>query len=73
MGGNYSTKKGWTSKKGVFLSGIWHCDCEPRLPAEKFQTKNGGKNRKFNCFEDMLRWTPSFLYSHNPYMRSLTI
>lgn len=44
MNSNYSTKKGWTSKKGTFINSIWHCDCEPRLPAEKFQTKNGGKN-----------------------------
>lgn len=44
MSANYSTKKGWTSKKGAFVEGIWRCDCDPRLPAEKFQTKNGGKN-----------------------------
>lgn len=44
MSANWSTKKGWTSKKGAFIEGIWHCECDPRLPAEKFQTKNGGKN-----------------------------
>ena len=30
--------------RGTFLAGVWHCDCEPRLPAEHFQTKNGGQN-----------------------------
>lgn len=33
-----------TSLKGVFAEGIWHCNCDPRLPADRFQTKNGGKN-----------------------------
>ncbi|MCJ1227883.1 hypothetical protein MMC12_004542 [Toensbergia leucococca] len=30
--------------KGLFSDGVWHCNCEPRLPAERFQTNNGGKN-----------------------------
>lgn len=30
--------------KGLFTDGVWHCNCEPRLPAQHFQTKNGGKN-----------------------------
>ncbi|KAL8939181.1 MAG: hypothetical protein Q9216_003505 [Gyalolechia sp. 2 TL-2023] len=30
--------------KGLFSDGIWRCNCEPRLPAQRFQTKNGGKN-----------------------------
>lgn len=51
MSAKWSTKKGWTSKKGAFIEGIWHCECNPRLPAEKFQTKNGGQNhgRWFLC------------------------
>ncbi|KAL9111312.1 MAG: hypothetical protein Q9227_004189 [Pyrenula ochraceoflavens] len=32
------------ASKGAFLDGTWNCECEPRLPAEHFQTKNGGKN-----------------------------
>jgi GRF zinc finger len=42
----YVTRNGKTSKRGAFINGIWHCDCDikPRLPADKFQTKNGGKN-----------------------------
>ncbi|MCJ1246206.1 hypothetical protein MMC30_003411 [Trapelia coarctata] len=30
--------------KGLFADGIWQCNCDPRLPAEHFQTKNGGIN-----------------------------
>ncbi|MCJ1280919.1 hypothetical protein MMC26_000237 [Xylographa opegraphella] len=30
--------------KGLFADGIWQCNCSPRLPAEHFQTKNGGRN-----------------------------
>ncbi|MCJ1414793.1 hypothetical protein MMC32_001121, partial [Xylographa parallela] len=30
--------------KGLFADGIWQCNCAPRLPAEHFQTKNGGRN-----------------------------
>ena len=44
MASRYHTKKGRTSKRGAFVDGIWQCDCEPRQPADKFQTKNGGKN-----------------------------
>jgi hypothetical protein len=44
MTSRYATKKGRTAKRGLFVGGIWHCDCEPRMPADKFQTKNGGKN-----------------------------
>ncbi|MCJ1306793.1 hypothetical protein MMC25_000436 [Agyrium rufum] len=30
--------------KGLFADGVWKCNCEPRLPAERFKTNNGGKN-----------------------------
>ncbi|KAL8901049.1 MAG: hypothetical protein Q9207_005398 [Kuettlingeria erythrocarpa] len=30
--------------KGLFSDGTWHCNCAPRLPVQRFQTKNGGKN-----------------------------
>ena len=46
---NYRTQNGRTSKRGAFLNGIWHCDCEPRMPADKFQTKNGSKNHGRWC------------------------
>ena len=44
MASRYVTKNGRTSKRGLFTNGVWHCDCDNRLPADKFQTKNGGKN-----------------------------
>jgi hypothetical protein len=31
--------------KGLFASGIWQCDCHPRLPADHFQVKKEGKNK----------------------------
>src|SRR5882757_9592918 len=49
MASAYTTRNGRTSKRGVFIEGVWHCDCEPRLPADKFQTKNGGKNHGRWC------------------------
>ena len=41
---SYHTKNNRTSQRGAFINQIWHCDCDPRMPADKFQTKNGGKN-----------------------------
>lgn len=35
--------------KGLFSDGVWHCNCAPRLPAQRFQTKNGGKNHGRWC------------------------
>ncbi|KAI4090185.1 MAG: hypothetical protein LQ339_008412 [Xanthoria mediterranea] len=29
---------------GLFTDALWRCNCAPRLPATRFQTKNGGKN-----------------------------
>jgi hypothetical protein len=46
---SYRTQNGRTSKRGAFINGLWHCDCEPRVPADKFQTKNGGKNHGRWC------------------------
>ncbi|KAF1833028.1 hypothetical protein BDW02DRAFT_570436 [Decorospora gaudefroyi] len=34
------------AQKGLFLNGVWHCDCNPRLPAVHFQTKKAGPNQK---------------------------
>lgn len=38
-----------TTKRGAFVDAIWQCDCNPRLPADKFQVKNGGKNHGRWC------------------------
>ena len=35
--------------KGLFADGIWQCNCDPRLSAQHFQTKNGGKNHGRWC------------------------
>ncbi|KIW64976.1 hypothetical protein PV04_07270 [Phialophora macrospora] len=44
MATSYTTRNGRTAKRGLFADGVWLCDCEPRLPADKFQTKKGTKN-----------------------------
>ncbi|CBX95549.1 hypothetical protein LEMA_P027010.1 [Plenodomus lingam JN3] len=31
--------------KGLFINGIWHCDCNPREPAIHFETKKAGPNK----------------------------
>ena len=35
--------------KGLFADNIWRCNCDPRLPAQRFQTKNGGRNHGRWC------------------------
>ncbi|KAL8688820.1 MAG: hypothetical protein Q9218_005360 [Villophora microphyllina] len=41
-GGGSSVQK--VPLNGLFSDAVWHCNCAPRLPAQRFQTKNGGKN-----------------------------
>ncbi|CAN9342702.1 unnamed protein product [Alternaria alternata] len=36
---------GGATLKGQFLNGVWHCDCNPRLPAVHFETKKEGANK----------------------------
>lgn len=46
--GGYSGRKdtGQSEKpRGLFRDRIWHCDCEPRLPAEHFRVKKEGPNK----------------------------
>ena len=45
--------------KGLFSDGVWHCNCEPRLPAEHFQTKNGGKHHGRWCKSSSIYNCPS--------------
>lgn len=33
------------SRRGLFVEGIWLCDCTPRLPAEHFKVKKEGRNQ----------------------------
>lgn len=38
-------------KKGRFINGVWHCNCDPRLPASHFQVRkdSANKGRWFYC------------------------
>ncbi|KAF1813630.1 hypothetical protein P152DRAFT_457007 [Eremomyces bilateralis CBS 781.70] len=31
--------------RGQFQNGVWHCDCDPRLPAEYFRVRKEGRNQ----------------------------
>ncbi|KAF1999357.1 hypothetical protein P154DRAFT_535606 [Amniculicola lignicola CBS 123094] len=31
--------------KGLFIDGVWHCECTPRLPSVHLQTKKEGANK----------------------------
>ena len=70
---NYRTnKKGFTGRKGAFLNSIWHCDCNPRMPADKFQTKNGGKNHGrwfYTCQEPQHKRCGFFLWEDDAKVR----
>lgn len=72
MSNQWVTRNGRTSKRGLFAKGIWHCDCEPRLPAEKFQVKNGGKNHGrwfFTCQKAQPQRCGFFLWSDDAKVR----
>lgn len=72
MSNQWSTKNGRTSKRGLFVNGIWHCDCETRLPAEKFQVKNGGKNHGrwfYTCQRPQTKRCSFFLWSDDAKVR----
>lgn len=45
--GNDSIQK--VPLKGLYSDGTWKCNCDPRLPVQRFQTKNGGKNHGRWC------------------------
>jgi GRF zinc finger len=58
--------------RGAFLAGIWHCDCEPRLPAEHFQTKNGGQNHGrwfYTCQKSQPKRCKFFLWDDDAKVR----
>ena len=68
----WTTKNGRTSQRGLFVSGIWHCDCDTRLPAEKFQVKNGGKNHGrwfYTCQKPQQKRCSFFLWSDDAKIR----
>lgn len=54
------------------MGGIWHCDCETRLPAEKFQVKNGGKNHGrwfYTCQKPQPKRCSFFLWTDDAKIR----
>ncbi|RMZ87451.1 hypothetical protein DV736_g5322, partial [Chaetothyriales sp. CBS 134916] len=72
MSSSYHTKNNRTSKRGAFVNGVWHCDCDPRLPADKFQTKNGGKNHGrwfYTCQQPQHKRCPFFLWADGAKLR----
>ncbi|OAL55818.1 hypothetical protein IQ07DRAFT_583259 [Pyrenochaeta sp. DS3sAY3a] len=34
------------SARGLFVEGVWQCDCSPRLPANHFEVKKAGPNKR---------------------------
>ncbi|KAH0563017.1 hypothetical protein GP486_002424, partial [Trichoglossum hirsutum] len=34
-----------TPLKGMVIDGVWMCNCQPRLPVERLQTRKEGVNR----------------------------
>lgn len=69
---NWTTRNGRTAKRGLFVDGIWHCDCDTRLPAEKFQVKNGGKNHGrwfYTCQKPQPKRCSFFLWSDDAKIR----
>lgn len=54
------------------MGGIWYCDCDTRLPAEKFQVKNGGKNHGrwfYTCQQPQPKRCSFFLWSDDAKVR----
>lgn len=47
--GNDSVQK--VPLKGLFSDGIWKCNCDPRMTAQRLQTKNGGNNHGRWCMQ----------------------
>lgn len=45
--GTFTRRPGRQKLTGLFADGIWHCDCDcnPRLPAERFQVKKESANK----------------------------
>ncbi|KIX93114.1 uncharacterized protein Z520_11171 [Fonsecaea multimorphosa CBS 102226] len=72
MANSYTTRNGRTAKRGAFLNGVWHCDCEPRMPADKFQVKNGGKNHGrwfYTCQKPQHKRCKFFLWNDDAKVR----
>lgn len=54
--------------KGLFADNIWHCNCTPRLPAERFKVKKEGKNQGrwfYTCQEKEPKRCDFFLWDED--------
>ncbi|OKL58111.1 hypothetical protein UA08_06723 [Talaromyces atroroseus] len=61
-----------SSWRGRFIEGVWHCDCDPRLPAEHFQTKKAGVNRGrwfYTCQKPQSEGCKFFLWEDDAQVR----
>lgn len=61
-----------TAAKGVFADGIWHCNCNPRLPAEHFKVKKEGKNQGrwfYTCQNQQHQRCDFFLWDEDAKLR----
>ena len=58
--------------KGVFVDGIWHCECKPRLPAEHFKVKKETKNKGrwfYTCQNQAEKRCDFFLWDEDAKLR----
>jgi hypothetical protein len=58
--------------KGLFKDNQWFCDCEPRLPAVRFQVKKNNKNRNkwfYTCQQDRKKQCGFFLWEDDAQVR----
>ncbi|RKU43820.1 hypothetical protein DL546_006842 [Coniochaeta pulveracea] len=58
--------------KGLFQDNQWYCDCEPRLPAVRFQVKKNTKNRNkwfYTCQQDRKKQCGFFLWDDDAQVR----
>lgn len=58
--------------KGAFKDNQWWCDCEPRLPAVRFQVKKNNKNRNkwfYTCQQERKKQCGFFLWEDDAQVR----
>ncbi|KIV91762.1 hypothetical protein PV10_06269 [Exophiala mesophila] len=68
----YPKGKRAATQRGAFVDRVWRCDCDPRLPAEKFKVKNGGKNHGrwfYTCQKPQHKRCGFFLWSDDAKVR----
>ncbi|KAJ8117251.1 hypothetical protein OPT61_g1506 [Boeremia exigua] len=60
--------------RGLFVDGVWHCDCDPRQPANHFEVKKQGPNqgkwfRTCQKQQDDKSWCRFFLWDSEAHPR----